>query len=230
MCYFYNYRLCTSIDSKMKYFLILVIGLSLFACSEDPKSGDSTTKNNPTAPPVINNIETLFDKDVFDDPKKEMLLKELKICSDKNKGPEDYMNPACSPRFFELIPFAENIPLENAFILQVKSKVNGFPLRRLLIFVRERDQLVKVNGFVGNLIGTKKSSSKYYDLILRFNDKDQGEDIFYNCTFAWDGTTYKYKSVEQIYGPGFGGDVKAELKDSISKEVYKDIMDNKMIF
>ena len=140
------------------------------------------------------------------------------------------MNPACSPRFFELLPISESILLENGFILQVKSKVNGFPLRRLLIFVRERDQLVKVNGFVGNLIGTMKTPSKYNDLVLRFNDKDQGEDVFYNCLFSWDGTAYKYKSAEQIYGPGWGGDVKAVLKDSISKEVYKDIMENKMIF
>lgn len=216
--------------SNMKYLLILSLVLSLFACSNDPKEDNPVVKNNSAVEPEINNIETLFDKDAFDDPKKEALLKELKICSDKNKGPEDYMNPACSPRFFELMPIAENIPLENAFVLLVKSKVNGFPLRRMLIFVRDRDQLVKVNGFVANIIGTKKTPGKYYDLIIRFNDKDQGEDVFYNCTFGWDGTAYKYKSVEQIYGPGWGGDVKAELKDSISKEVYKDIMDNKMIF
>lgn len=215
----------------MKYFFHLFLTLFLVACStESVKEGSETPKDPIAKPSDVTNIETLFDKDVFDDPKKEMLLKELKICSDKNKGPEDYMNPACSPRFFELLPISPAIPLENAFILQVKSKVNGFPLRRLLIFVRERDQLVKVNGFVGNLIGMIKTPSKYSDLILRFNDKDQGEDVFYNCIFSWDGTCYKYKSVEQIYGPGWGGNVKTELKDSISKEVYKDIMDNKMIF
>lgn len=215
----------------MKFFLSLVLVLSIVSCSSDKTDSDDQSVEKPIIEtPTISNVETLFDKDVFDDPKKEMLLKELKICSDKNKGPEDYLNPSCSPRFFELFPFVEGMSIENAFILQVKSKVNGFPLRRLLIFERERGQLVKVNGFVANLIGRSKSSSKHDDLLLRFNDKDQGVDVFYNCIFTWDGKTYKYKSVEAIEGPDWGGPVKAELKDSISKEVYTDIMENKMIF
>ena len=41
----------------------------------------------------IHHIETLFDKDQFDDPKKAELLQELKLCSDKNAGPDDYMHP-----------------------------------------------------------------------------------------------------------------------------------------
>jgi hypothetical protein len=178
----------------------------------------------------ITNIETLFDKDEFDNPKKVELLKELKVCSDKNNGVDDYMNPSCSPRFFSILPFIENIPIENAFLIQIKSKTNGFPLRRLLVFIRERGVLVKVNGFVANLIGTKKSTSKHDDLILRFNDKDQGQDVFYNCIFKWDGNSYKYKSVEAIEGADWGGPVRAELKDSISIEVEKDIISNKMIF
>lgn len=216
---------------KLNYFFSFILFVSLISCSSDDTDTDEGNKPTPKeAATNIHAIETLFDKEAFDDPQKEMLLKELKICSDKNKGPEDYMNPGCSPRFFELFPFVENVPLKNAFILQVKSKVNGFPLRRLLIFERERDQLVKINGFVANLIGRSKSPSNHDDLLLRFNDKDQGVDVFYNCTFTWDGKSYKYKSVEAIEGPDWGGPVKADLKDSISKEVYADIMDHKMIF
>ena len=205
----------------------------LFSCSSEETK---TTENKEVksekikSENSIQNIETLFDKDQFDDPKKTELLKELKICSDKNSGPEDYMHPSCTPRFFNLMPFAENVSIENAFILQVKSKVNGFPLRRLLIFVREKGQLVKINGFVANLIGRKKSITKHDDLLLRFNNKDQGQDVFFNCLFKWNGTTYKYHSVEAIEGVNWGGPVKAELKDSISIEVEKDILANKMIF
>jgi hypothetical protein len=210
----------------MKFFILVFAFFLLHACSSDPSVDRSTAKD--LVP--LTHVETLFDKDAFDDPKKELILKELKLCSEKNQGPEDYMNPSCSPRFFELMPLAEDALLENAFILQIKSKTNGFPLRRLLIFVREKDQLVKVNGFVANLIGRKKSASKHDDLLIRFADKDQGIDLFYNCTFTWDGTCYQYRSVEAIEGPDWGGPVKAALKDSISKEVYKDILKNKMIF
>ncbi len=205
----------------------------LFSCNSEEKSNsENTSLKNKQIPTEnsIKNIETLFDKDQFDDPKKAELLQELKICSDKNKGPEDYMNPSCTPRFFNLFPFADDVSLENAFILQVKSKVNGFPLRRLLIFVREKGQLVKINGFVANLIGRKKSTTKHDDLLLRFNNKDQGQDVFFNCLFKWNAGSYKYHSVEAIEGVNWGGPVKAELKDSISIQVEKDILANKMIF
>ncbi len=214
-----------------KYFSLLLI-IFLLSCSSDSTSDKHSTNNNTSDEKVdlITNIETLFDKDEFDNPKIVELLKELKVCSDKNKGVDDYMNPSCSPRFFSILPFIENTPIENAFLIQIKSKTNGFPLRRLLVFIRERGVLIKVNGFVANLIGSKKSASKHDDLILRFNDKDQGQDVFYNCVFKWDGNSYKYNSVEAIEGADWGGPVRAELKDSISLEVEKDIINNKMIF
>ena len=76
----------------------------------------------------------------------------------------------------------------------------------------------------------RKSKTRHDDLILRFNDKDQGQDVFYNCLFKWNGTTYKYDSVEAIEGIGWGGPVKKEHKDSISILIEKDIMSNQMIF
>ncbi len=215
----------------MKYFLVTFLVFSLFACSSDTEQeSNEETITQKTDAETVKNVEVLFDKNTFDNPVKEQLLKELKICSDKNQGPEDYMHPSCTPLFFELFPFSEKIAIENGFILLIKAKTNDFPLRRILVFMRERGELVKVNGFIANLIGVKKTASQFDDLMLRFVDKDQGEDVFYNCLFSWDGTTYKYKSVEVIEGANWGGPVKAELKDSISKEVFKDIMGNKMIF
>ena len=214
----------------MKYLLIFSLLFSIFSCSTDNDEKLASPKNNKNGLSGMRNIETLFDKDQFDDPKVVKLLEELHVCSTKNSVTGDYLNPDCSPRFFHVLPFIENVSMEDAFLIQVKAKTNGFPLRRLLIFVRERGELVKVNGFVANLIGTKKSKTKHDDLLLRFNDKDQGQDVFYNCLFSWNGNSYKYKSVEVIEGPGWGGAVKAELKDSISIEVEKDITKHKMIF
>lgn len=218
----------------MKIFPVVFSILFLFSCSSgtdeiDSKSENGSISNDLDSSNIVQ-IETLFDKDVFDDPQKELLLKELKLCSDQNRGIDDYMNPSCSPRFFELFSLSNKISLSDAMIVQIKAKTNGFPLRRLVVFVRENGVLLKVNGFVANLIEKRISSSGYDDLMLRFNDKDQGQDVFYNCLFKWNGLSYGYHSVEVIEGPGWGGAVKKELKDSISIEVEKDILKNKMIF
>ena len=74
------------------------------------------------------------------------------------------------------------------------------------------------------------SKNDFDDIVLRFSDKDQGQQIFYNCLFKWSGNSYVYHSVEVIEGLGWGGPVKKDLKDSISIEVFKDIQKNKMIF
>lgn len=221
----------------MNYFLLLSLTLVLFACSsEDGLDNISKEiikdelKNINQDSVETEEIVTLFDSDVFENPIKEELLKELKVCSDDNKGPEDYLHPSCTPRFFEIFDVSKDTPLESAFILQMKAKTNDFPLRRLVVFVRERGNLIKVNGFVANLIERRLNLSGFDDLVLRFKDKDHGQDIFYNCLFKWSGTNYEYHSVEVIEGIGWGGPVKKELKDSVSLEVFKDIQKNKMIF
>lgn len=219
----------------MKFLFFLVL-FSLVSCSSNSdledniKNDDKELLNSEIDSSKVTEIETLFDEDKFRNPEKEFLLKELKICSDDNKGPEDYLNPSCSPRFFELFNVSKDTPLNSAFILQMKAKTNGFPLRRLVVFVRDRGTLVKVNGFVANLIERRISDSGYDDLVLRFNDKDQGQDVFYNCLFKWNGDSYVYHTVEVIEGIGWGGPVRKQLKDSISIEVLKDIQRNKMIF
>jgi len=221
----------------MNYIVLLILTLFLFACSSEVDHQDKSkvvtgeeSKLQNEGSVETEEIITLFDEDFFENPVKEELLKELKVCSDDNKGPEDYLNPACTPRFFELFEVSKKTPLNSAFILQMKAKTNGFPLRRLVVFVRERNTLVKVNGFVANLIERRSNENDFDDIVLRFSDKDQGQQIFYNCLFKWSGNSYVYHSVEVIEGLGWGGPVKKDLKDSISIEVFKDIQKNKMIF
>lgn len=210
------------------FFIVFAVcaGAILYSCSED----EDKEKKEPEAVSEMLAIETLFDQDSFDDASLEGLLKELNLCNDTTKSLEDYMNPACSPRFFRFFNLTEKTPYHNGFILQVKSKVSGFPLRRLLIFVRENGQLVKVNGFVANLIGRRKTDSAHDDLLLRFNDNVDGEITFYNCFYRWNGAKYEFLSVEVIEGANWGGAVKSELKDSIGIEIQKEISDNGMLF
>lgn len=127
----------------------------------------------------------------------------------------------------------DDVPVENAFLLQIKSKVGGIKLRRLVTFVREKGELVKVNTFIANLIGTRKSKSHHNDLILRFNDNVEGEVIFYNCIFVWDGTKYKFQTAETIEGADVNGPwrqrIKEEFKDSVSNDIYNTLIKNEMI-
>ena len=211
----------------MNKFLPIVVISFLFSCSGE--DDQVSKKDTDTSVSDITGIETLFNVDNFEDAKHLELLKELKICSEFQKDTSNYMEPVCSPRFFRVFPMRDDAPVENAFLLQIKSKVGGIKLRRLVTFVREKGQLVKVNTFVANLIGTRTSKSHYKDLILRFNDNIEGEIIFYNCLFAWDGKKYNFKSVELIEGSDWRQRLKPEFKDSVSNDIYTTLVRNEMI-
>lgn len=178
-------------------------------------------------------IQTLFTEDAFPDSLHIELLKELKICDEFQKDTSNYLQPACSPRFFKLFPVNDATPLRNAFMLQIKAMVGGVKLRRLVVFVREKGQLVKANTFIANLIGVQKQKKGYDDLILRFNDNVEGDIIYYNTIFRWDGKRYQFLSAETIEGRDHEGPwrqrIKEEFKDSISKDILNTLQTNEMI-
>lgn len=213
-------------------FTIIVLAIPVFAflsCG-DTDNNDKSKDDQTTKTQDLVGIETLFDESQFSDPVMKELLMELNLCNGEITDTLDYLNPSCSPFFFKFHELVKEVELKNGFMLQVKSKVNGFPLRRLLIFVREQGQLIKVNGFVANLIGRRKSGSGHDDLLLRFNDNEEGEEVFYNCYFHWVNGKYEFLSVEVIEGVNWGGPVKAQFKDSMAVEIKKEIIENQMIF
>lgn len=167
------------------------------------------------------NIEVLFDETAFANPKMVKLLQELNICDPNQKDLSDYNNPACIPDFFKFFPFIENVPVENAFLLLVKSRVHGYNVRRLFVFQREAGQLVQVNRFIANLIGTRKSATKHDDLILRFFDQDANS---FNCLYTWQGNKYAFSAVEEIND----SHVKATFQDSMNVEINKVLIDNQL--
>jgi hypothetical protein len=214
-----------------KIVIYLLTTLVLFsACKSEPVRDENTKTEKIEDTEGFQGIEVLFDETEFSDPVMKELLLELKICSDDENLIATSEIPPCTFEKFKFIPLRKDLSLKNGFILLIKAQTGGFPLRRLLIFQRERGNLIKTNGFVANIIGRTKSESGYDDLLLRFNDKEQGEDMFYNCLFTWQDGKYQYKQVEAIQGANWGGPVKAIYKDSISKEIYQNIVNNEMIF
>ena len=208
----------------MKKWCYIVVGLLFVACQEEV----AKTKVKPEVK-IGNqtNIECLFDETTFATPDEYPLLKELKICNETQKDLNNHDVPACNPKFFKFYPFIENKKLKDAFVLLIKSRVQGFPLRRVLVFEREGKELVKVNGFVANLIGKRKSASKHDDLILRFNDNvGEGEVVFYNCLYVWKDKHYVFEQVEQIND----ANIKSEFQDSMNVEIETVITKNRMVF
>jgi hypothetical protein len=207
---------------------LLVFGLLsvvLSSCGDTPEE-DQVKKDEPKE---IIGVQTLFDTDKFTDQRHLALLKELRICNAFQKDTSNYMEPACSPRFFRVLSISDVIPVENAFVVQIKAFVGGINLRRSVVFVRERGELVKANTFVANLIGFQKNKSGYNDLILRFNDNIEGEIIFYNCIFQWNEGKYNYKSCELIEGATWRQRIKPEFKDSVSNDIRNTLIKNQMI-
>ncbi len=225
----------------MKYILAFSLFgfIALTACNsevQDNKNDNPTEKKKSEANKVedikgFQDIEILFDDDKFANAEELELLKEIKICSDDPEITTNSEIAPCSPENFKFLPLQEDISLKNGFILLIKAETGGFPLRRTLIFQRERGQLVKTNGFVGNIIGRVPSESGYDNLLMRFRDKDEADlPMFYNCLFEWKDGKYEFKQVEVIQGPNWGGPVKEQFKKETSKEIYDALMHNEMLF
>jgi len=209
----------------MKHCVLIGMFLVFVSCNEELVKKKSTTIKTQVG--TQTNIECLFDETSFASQDEYLLLKELKICDETQKDLNNYDVPACNPKFFKFYPFIENKKIKDAFVLLIKSRVQGFPLRRVLVFEREDKELVKVNGFVANLIGKRKSASKHDDLILRFNDKfGMGEVVFYNCLYVWKDKRYVFKQVEQIND----ATIKVEFQDSMNVEIETVISKNRMVF
>ncbi|MBI2257728.1 MAG: hypothetical protein HYU67_02390 [Flavobacteriia bacterium] len=213
-----------------KFILIIVLFVS-FSCKNEiqEKKKNEDKKSNISLKNQVEednkNIEVLFDKKTFDESSDKELLKELGIemCNPNEKDLSNFKLPACDPKFFKLFPLKYQFPKKNGFILLVKSLVHDFPLRRVFIFQREKNKLVKVNGFIGNLIGKRPKSALFDDIIIRFSDTDQNH---FNCLYEWRNRRYEYVKVEQIND----ANIKKEFQDSMNVEILKWIELNRMQF
>lgn len=213
---------------KVLFFSVLAI--TLFSCSEEedsletPKAAESKYD--------FEGIEILFDEDTFEYAKSAELLQEINICSTEQQEEMGLTVPDCSPEFFKLFPLKRGESVDQGFVLVTKANTGGIALRRIIVFQRERGALVKTNGFVGSLIGKRKTDNGYDDLLIRFKELVEGDEVFYNCIISWDGDRYQFKTAEFIEVPAsqWSARIKDDVKDSVSREILKTITDNNMIF
>lgn len=218
----------------MKWMMIpfLFIGLLLVSCSGEDQEKEDVKKDKPVAADEFQGVEVLFDESQFEYPNAIDLLREINICSTETQDSLGVPQTQCTPDNFKFFPLRQGMGIQDGFILLVKANTGGIALRRILIFERENGGLVKINGFVANIIGFRKTKTDYQDLLLRFSDKIDGSDVFYNCIFSWEDGKYVFKTVETIHEPAaqWVGRVREDVKDSTSKEILKIIEENQMIF
>lgn len=211
------------------FFLLTIIGLILVSCQADPEPEKQQGTDEQTTD--VDNQTTDFEGNDFTDQGDLELLKELNICA-----LNDSMSIVadCSPDNFKLVPIFPDKPKKDGFLLLVKSGIvlKGEtrplpPVRHIYAFVRENGELVKVNGFRGDLIASRKGE-KGNDIVLALYLKE--DETLFHCLYKWDGEHYSFESIEGLdWGEGVKT-LKADMKDSVSNEVYNSIMASNLIF
>lgn len=209
------------------YFFLIVIVSSLFvlsACKEDEKDPEKDELE------VIDDFD--FDEKKFKDPVHLELLKELDICDVELSDTSMYA--PCTPEYFQIYPYHKDKSVKDAFILYVKAAIplKGqpylLPVRHVIVFERENGTLVRVNGFRGELAELRETAGGHKDLVVALYLT--GDETLFDCLFKYKDGKYSFEHVIGLdWGEGMR-DVKEEMRDSVSKDVYRDLMSKNLIF
>ncbi|MDP4637479.1 MAG: hypothetical protein NWR96_01490 [Crocinitomicaceae bacterium] len=220
-------------SKKVPLFILVIIAVIVLVVTMNRNSQKPTKPEQGKVKPrpTIEQISTDFSQNTFTDGNELSLLKELKIC---DTSILDGQMGSCSPRFFRFFKLNDAVSMKNAFLILVNGAAfpndpTNFKSRRILIFEREKGQLVMSNTIKGNLIERRKNGpSSYDDLLIRFR-LDEFDEA-YHCLFKWKNGRYEYDRCEELYSFYCKGKVKPELIDSVSLEVKKILHDEKLLY
>lgn len=209
-----------------KKLFVITLGLlfAFSACKDDPE-----VEVDPDSE-VIDDFN--FDDKKFKDPLHLELLKELDIC--ELEMTDTSMYAPCSPEYFQIYPFRSDKSVKDAFILYVKAAtpLKGRPLllpvRHVIVFERENGELVRTNGFRGEMVELREGKNGIKDLVVALYLT--GDETLFDCLFKYKDGAFKFESVEALdWGEGIRN-VKESMKDSVSNQVYRDLMEKQLIF
>ena len=208
--------------------LMILIGgiVAMVIMKKSPDSTKKISKSKEDKIPEVIEISTDFNLNEFKSEVEAKLLIELKICDSSMKEDNNLERPSCSPRFFRFFPLKYNKPLNEGFILLVRSGVNGFPVRRLLVFERSNGKLINTNRFIGYIIQTRKKDNGYDDIIIRFFERYENQKYFYHCLYSWKKGKYEFVRCEEINSER----IKPEMIDSVSVEVQKILNEKGLVY
>ena len=207
---------------------LFVVFIALVSCSEEEPVGVI----DENIPDEIEVVTPDFVGERFDNPSHLELLEELNICD--LIASDSSITALCSPENFEIMEFRSDKGVKESFIVQTKAGISlkgetrPLPVRHLMVFEREKGELVRVNGFRGEVVALEKSDDNIKDLLVSFYFHD--ERAVFVCLFKWENEKYSFESVEGIDWNEGLKPIKANMKDSISAQVYNDLMERNLLF
>ena len=213
---------------KTKYVLFLLVLIIIIVGVYMLQSGEPTKPVKKTSQKQTTNVSvsTDFKTNTFLSDVEPEILKELKLCDSTINWSEDLLKPACTPNFFRVFPLKKDFNISNGCMVLLKAGVNGFPVRRLVVYEKEGQEIVQANGFVGYPIEFRPRPDHYDDVVIRFFERYEGQKYFYNCLFSWKQSRYQYVCCEQIND----ANIKPEKQAKVSAEILKILNEKQLVF
>jgi hypothetical protein len=203
--------------------LLLVIYFlndSRFDIAKNPKKKTTVEKKEGVQ------ISTDFNTNRFSSKAEPKVLKDLKLCDSTIQWSEDLNRPSCTPNYFRVFPLKKGLDISQGCMVLLKAGVNGFPVRRFVVYEKEGAEMVQANGFIGYPIEFRSQAKTYDDVVIRFFERFEGQKYFYNCLFTWKQNRYQYVRCEQIND----ANIKPEKQAEVSAEILQILNEKQLVF
>jgi hypothetical protein len=171
-------------------------------------------------------ISTDFNTNSFSSKDEPKILKELKLCDSSIQWSEDLNRPSCTPNYFRVFPLKKGLDISQGCMVLLKAGVNGFPVRRFVVYEKEGNQFVQANGFIGYPIEFRPQAKTYDDVVIRFFERYEEEKYFYNCLFTWKQNRYQFVRCEQIND----ANIKPEKQKEVSAQILQILNEKQLVF
>ncbi len=171
-------------------------------------------------------VSTDFNTNTFVSKAEPKVLKDLKLCDSTVQWSDDLLRPSCTPNYFRVFPLKKGLDVAQGCMVLLKAGVNGFPVRRFVVYEREGKQMVQANGFIGYPIEFRPQANNYDDVVIRFFERFEGQKYFYNCLFTWKQNRYQYVRCEQIND----ANIKPEKQAEVSAEILQILNEKQLVF
>jgi hypothetical protein len=200
--------------------VLYLINDSRYEMDEDPKKKPEVEKVEGVQ------ISTDFNTNTFSSKDEPKVLKDLKLCDSSVQWSEDLLRPSCTPNYFRVFPLKKGLDIAQGCMVLLKAGVNGFPVRRFVVYEKEGAEMVQANGFIGYPIEFRPQAKTYDDVVIRFFERYEGQKYFYNCLFTWNQNRYQFVCCEQIND----ANIKPEKQKQVSAEILQILNEKQLVF